>query len=199
VATFIEYMLPNASVPRGVAPVPFLVGGNSFFRSEAVRSVLPIPEPLAGEDAVISLRVRDSGWRLLFDPSLVVWHEMHYSTLGELFRHKYLMGRGAQQCWRTDNRLIHWQSPVKAYALPVLVISAIITLLVDRFLSVLVAGVGLIILSFLSVLCWRRTRSIRGAILFPVVLAVMSSGHSAGFLRETALSLTHGDGEPDAT
>jgi GT2 family glycosyltransferase len=199
VAAFIEYMLPNPSVPRGVAPVPSLVGGNSFFKSDAVKSVLPIPEPLAGEDAVISLRVRDSGWRLIFDPSLIVWHHAHYATLGDLLRHKYLMGRGARQCWKTDKRLIHWQSPAKAYALPVLVISAMITLLVNRFLSVLLAGVGLIVLSFLSSLCWRRTGSVRGAILFPVVLAVMSCGHSAGFLRESALSLFHGKGEPVTT
>jgi cellulose synthase/poly-beta-1,6-N-acetylglucosamine synthase-like glycosyltransferase len=178
----------NVSLPKEPASVPYIAGANSVYRAEAIKQPFPIPEVLAGEDAVLNLRVRDLGWKLVFAPEVVVWHSMHYSSLMDLFRHMKLYGKGALQCWRTDKRLVRAPSWLKAFGPPILGFLALALFLIHETAFIAVLGTGVLASVAISALFFRRTHSIRGAMLLPLVAATMVTGYSVGFLKEFAIS-----------
>jgi cellulose synthase/poly-beta-1,6-N-acetylglucosamine synthase-like glycosyltransferase len=187
-ATNFVFYLTVSTLPKQPGPVPFIAGANSIYRAEAIKPLFPIPEVVAGEDGVLNLRVKDAKWELIFAPEVVVWHNMHYSNLIGLFRHLQLYGKGSAQCWRLDRRLVRPQSWLKAPAPLFLGPLAIALLLKNKGAFLGALSLGLLVVSYLSGLLFWKTRSLRAALVLPLVGATMATAYSMGFLKELAAS-----------
>ena len=184
---FVAY-LTVSTLPKQPGAVPFIAGANSIYRAEAIKPLFPIPEVVAGEDAVLSLRARDANWELIFAPEVVVWHNMHYTNLVGLFRQMQLYGKGSAQCWSLDRRLVGPQSWLKALAPPFLGPLAIALLLKNRAVFLGALSLGLPMAFWLSGRLFLKARSLRAALVLPLVGATMATAYSVGFLKELAAS-----------
>ncbi len=71
----------------------FLIGANSGWRPEAIRGQA-FPDKTLGEDLLASVRVRENGFRILYDPSLAVLHH-NRSGWCEFLRYCREMGTAA--------------------------------------------------------------------------------------------------------
>lgn len=187
--TFILYFfnsdsLITARLPK-IAKYTDVVGGaSSIFDARKIKGLFPIPETVAGEDAVLSRRVRDLGYKLIADPGLNVWHYPHYSGAASFGRQMALYARGRVQMMRLDRRFsrrANWAeglfAPLGALVTPLLFIFAR-----PAFFAGLAAG-GSMLLG-VSALCWYRTGSFRAMLWLPVLALCAGIGYSFGFLRE---------------
>jgi succinoglycan biosynthesis protein ExoA len=191
--TFILYFfnsdsLITARLPK-IAKYTDVVGGaSSIFDARKIRGLFPIPETVAGEDAVLSRRVRDMGYKLIADPGLNVWHYPHYSGAIAFSRQMALYARGRVQMMRLDPRFSRRVNWAEGFSLPLatLVTSLLFVLARPAFFGVLAAG-GLSLLG-VSVLCWYRTGSFKAMLWVPILALYAAIGYSLGFLRELLLS-----------
>lgn len=72
------------------------------------------PRP-SGEDADLTLRLRKNGYRLYFEPTVVVSHKPLRNTFKQLLRHSYFQGMYSTKVDRRypDEGLAHWlRSPI---------------------------------------------------------------------------------------
>jgi cellulose synthase/poly-beta-1,6-N-acetylglucosamine synthase-like glycosyltransferase len=184
---FVAY-LTVSTLPKQPGAVPFIAGANSVYRAEAIKPLFPIPEVVAGEDAVLSLKARDAKWQLIFAPEVVVWHNMHYTNLLGLFRQMQLYGTGSAQCWRLDRRLVGPQSWLKALVPLLLGPLAIALLLKNRGAFLGALSLGILMAFWLSGRLFWKARSLRAALVLPLVGTTMATAYSMGFLKEFAAS-----------
>jgi cellulose synthase/poly-beta-1,6-N-acetylglucosamine synthase-like glycosyltransferase len=187
--TFILYFfnsdsLITARLPKSAKYTDVVGGASSIFDARKIRGLFPIPETVAGEDAVLSRRVRDMGYRLIADPALNVWHYPHYSGPAAFGRQMALYARGRVQMMRLDcrfSRRVNWAEglvpPFVALVSPLLFIFAR-----PAFFAGLAAGGGTLL--GVSALCWYRTGSFRAMLWIPVLALCAGIGYSSGFLRE---------------
>ena len=187
--TFVLYLFNSdsfltARLPRVAKYTDVIGGASSVFDARKIRNLFPIPATVAGEDAVLSRRVRDLGYKLISDPGLNVWHYPHYSGNAAFGRQMYLYARGRVQMMRLDRRFSRAVNWIQGLFLPLLAVAGTSLFLFARpaFFGTL-GIVGLTLLS-VSALCWRRTGSGRAMLRIPGALTCAGIGYSLGFLRE---------------
>ncbi len=187
--TFILYFFNSESfltarLPRAPKYVDTLGGASSIFDARKIRSLFPIPETVAGEDAVLSLRVRDLGYKLISDTDLNVWHYPHYSGSVAFGRQMSLYARGRVQMMRLDRRFSRALNWAEGLFPPLAIVVAPLLFVFERPMFFGAFAVGALALLSLLILSWRRTGSLRAAFIVPASLVYAGFGYSIGFLRE---------------
>jgi len=174
---------------RATGETDGVIGGNSYFRTEALRKVggwLRLPRHSAAEDVYISQALRNAGYRIWFDEACAAQH--HYETrLKSLWRKSVMMGKDIVVMMRAAG----WRGPLWWYtmAIPVLAGMALLGLALAPFMPM--AGLPLLAAPLLLTLAYLTVsfRSLRKA--FPRWLArwVIIWPYSWGILKGLALSV----------
>jgi GT2 family glycosyltransferase len=71
---FLEFLYHFPRLGKAVSSQGFLLGSNSAWRAEILKS-LAFPDQTLAEDVLLSHAVRRHGWTLIYDPSITVWHQ----------------------------------------------------------------------------------------------------------------------------
>jgi len=131
-----------------------VIGGNSYFRVDALRRVggwLKLPRHSAAEDVYISMALRKAGWRIWFDERAVARH--HYETrLTGLWRKAVMMGKDIIIMLRAAG----WRGPLWWYTLAIPCLAACLPLglalaLASPLLGLTLAAAPLVVtLAFLT-------------------------------------------------
>lgn len=174
----------TARLPRAPKYTNILGGASSIFDAQKIRNLFPIAETVAGEDAVLSRRVRDLGYKLISDPDLNVWHYPHYSGSLAFGQQMALYARGRVQMMRLDRRFSRTINWVQGLSLPILTVVVPLLFLFARPVFFGTVCIGALALLGLSALCWVRTGSLRATLWIPGTATCAGIGYSLGFLRE---------------
>lgn len=96
---FLEFLyhFPSSSGPRVCRG--FLLGSNSAWRCDVLQS-LEFPDQTLAEDVLLSEAVRRKGWQLIYDPSIMVWHQNRVGWRVFL-RYSRAMGKASARAHRT--------------------------------------------------------------------------------------------------
>lgn len=174
---------------RATGETDGVIGGNSYFRTAALRQVggwLKLPRHSAAEDVYISQSLRNAGHRIWFDEQCAAQH--HYETsLKSLWRKSVMMGKDIVVMMRVAG----WRGPLWWYtlAIPILAAAAAAGLLLTPFVPA--AGLTLLaaplILTFLYLSV--TFRSMRKAFPRWVARWVIIWPYSWGILKGLALSV----------
>lgn len=92
--TWIEEVL-FSQIPRKRREVPYLSGGNMVLRKDAFNAVGGFDEKtITGEDYVLCLKMKSSGFTVIADPSVSVIHHGNAKTLANYCRREVWCGLG---------------------------------------------------------------------------------------------------------
>lgn len=97
----------------------FLLGCNLACRREVFDTVR-FPEQTLAEDVLFSSRVQEAGWKVVYDPGIVVMH-WNRSGWGEFFRYNAKMGRAsakAQYSMRPKGSELIFRLPILIFISP---------------------------------------------------------------------------------
>jgi len=101
-----------------------VIGGNSYFRADALRRVggwLKLPRHSAAEDVYISKALRDAGYKIWFEEGVAANH--HYETsLRSLWRKSVMMGKDIVVMMRATG----WRGGLWWYTLAIPVLAAML-------------------------------------------------------------------------
>lgn len=90
-ALFYEYLAIHSPGTRQILPsLNFILRRQVFSKLEGFNVKYPFP---AGEDADLTLRLRQAGYTLHFEPRALVHHQPPRTRLVDLLRHSFLIGR----------------------------------------------------------------------------------------------------------
>jgi len=141
-----------------------VIGGNSYFRTSALRDVggwLNLPGHSAAEDVYVSMALRNAGWRIWFDEGVAAHH--HYETrLKGLWKKAVMMGKDIV----VMHRAAGWRGGLWWYTLAIPVLAgAVLAGLIMSPLSpilgaVLVAGPLIATLLYLTVSFGSVTKAV---------------------------------------
>lgn len=100
-----------------------VIGGNSYFRTEALRKVggwLKLPRHSAAEDVYISMALRKAGYRIWFEEGAAARHHYEHRLRG-LWRKAVMMGKDIVVMLRATG----WRGPLWWYtlAIPILALA----------------------------------------------------------------------------
>lgn len=109
---------------RNTGETDGVIGGNSYFRSDALRKVggwLKLPRHSAAEDVYISKALRDAGYKIWFEEGVAANH--HYETsLRSLWRKSVMMGKDIVVMMRVTG----WRGGLWWYTLAIPVLAAML-------------------------------------------------------------------------
>ncbi len=116
---FLEFLYHFPSRIGASSNENFLLGCNLACRREVFGTVR-FPEQTLAEDVLFSSRVQQAGWRVLYDPGVVVLH-WNRSGWGEFFRYNVKMGRAsasAQVSTRPKGSELIFRFPILIFISP---------------------------------------------------------------------------------
>jgi cellulose synthase/poly-beta-1,6-N-acetylglucosamine synthase-like glycosyltransferase len=171
--------------PKSAMYVDFIAGANSLYDMAKLRPLFPIPEiPRGGEDALLNLRIRDAGYRLIFAPEVSVSHYPYYTGTKAWFNQMVRFGKTRVQMMRIErrfHRLVNW---IEGLSPPFVAVGASLLFVFawQAFFGAL--ALGMAVLLGLAALCWRKTGSLGAAVRIPLIAMVAAPGYSLGFIKE---------------
>ena len=138
-----------------------VIGGNSYFRTEALREVggwLKLARHSAAEDVYISKALRNAGYRIWFEAGCAAQH--HYETsLGSLWRKSVMMGKDIVVMMRAAG----WRDGLWWYTLAIPLLAAMVpvglVLVAASPAFGLVVACAPLVATFLFLLCRFRSLS----------------------------------------
>lgn len=164
-------------------------GCNAFYRRSVLMFVMPIDEGLlTAEDVELNYRVRKLGYKLLRVPDVVLYHYRR-PTIRRLWKQFYRFAIGRLQVGKRHKELLKPFHILGGLSLPMLLILFICLSFVSvKWAIVLLAGLilGLILFILAALL---NTGSLKIAINVTLVIMIMISAWSLGFLRELLLPI----------
>jgi len=162
-----------------------IAGCNSMYAIGLVKDLFPLPETLAGEEAVLNCRIRKRGFQLLSAPEAVVWHDRHYSGFKAFFRRMFLVGKSTAQIAGLHKELDKPLHKLEGFSVTLGLLLAILLYFLSKPALLIVLGLGVTLLLFLTARCWRETKSFAIARLVPLVAIIEAMGYSLGYMKET--------------
>lgn len=176
---------------KEVKEVRSIPGCNAIYKKDALEKVMPIDETLLTcDDTELNQRLIDKGYKLLYTPDVFVWHYRRPNPK-RLFRQMYRYAIGRLQVGKKDRRMINSVHIIVGLALPAVVAVFIFS---SVLFMLLLAGYLLLVLIF-SIRALQKTGSVQVALLVPVVISIILTGWSTGFMRELILPLKGGEGK----
>jgi GT2 family glycosyltransferase len=133
----------------------FLVGCNSAYRAETVRAVR-FPDQTLGEDVLFTQRLRDQGWRTVYDARIAVLHQ-NKQGWGTFFAYNHKMGRAAaayHALLQRNRARVFLRHPMLAFAVPMVILPTIALSLLRSRPSYLIRFLLLAPACLLGNLCW---------------------------------------------
>lgn len=176
----------KAGEPKEVPDIP---GCNAFYRRAVLDSVMPIDDGLlTAEDVELNYRVRKLGYKLLRVPDVVLYHYRR-PTVRRLWRQFYRFAIGRLQVGNRHKELLKPFHILGGLSLPLLLMVFLgLSFVSVKWSLVLLAGFILGLILFIPPALFS-TGSIKTAINVPLVLMIMMSAWSLGFLRELLLPM----------
>ncbi len=177
-------LVPTPNTPSTVSDVLHLAGCNAVYRAEVLRLVFPLPE-VECDDVTLSKRVRRLGLRLRHEPRMAVLTAPHYDSIGGFARHMRLYGYARRELeaynlgWRTWPGALAYTSLIW---LPALLALNALSLVVSIATGIAAVAPQFIVLLLLMTIAVRRTRSVRIAVLVPLLLVIGAVAFSWGYL-----------------
>lgn len=163
-------------------PVNDIPGCNAIYRREALEKVMPVDENfLTAEDVWMNFCIRESGYKLIFAPDVILWHHRRSSVRG-LWRQVYRFAIGRLQVGKRNITLL-----APAHVLAGLGIPLIITITISSYFYGMVAAFLAFTAVFLVLAmlrCFLKTRSFEAVLNLPLAMTIFIFAWSAGFLRE---------------
>jgi len=158
-----------------------LPGCNVIYKRTAVRAAGPFDERLVtAEDVDFHQRLLNSGQRLRTAPGLFVWHHKR-PTLRGLFHQLRRYAEGRLQLGRKWPAALGWAHVVLGWAMPVIIMGALLWAMLAPLLLVVVTAVSWAAVTSLAL---RDGLSMKAALLVPAAALVVSAGWSTGYLKE---------------
>lgn len=171
--------IQNTKRLRTVQDIP---GCNAFYRREALAKAMPVEEGLlTAEDVWMNYIIRKHGYTLLMAPDVALWHQRR-SSFKRFMRQVYRFAIGRVQVARKERSLIGIFHILAGLSL--LYVPAIVWYLCFAGGWRMLCPVAAALVAVSAAAAWIMTHSLRGALYFPLVVALFASCWSAGFLRE---------------
>lgn len=171
------------TVTGGVRDVDDYPAYNLFVRTDVLRSIGGWASRFyGGEDTKICLAIRQAGHRIVYDPSVVVYHfrrpmfRAHMRQVGNVGRHRGWFVRAFPQ---TSRRPLYFAPAAALLAAPVVVSWAVRRRSRVRMLTAVAAASSVVV----SVDALRDGQDASVATVLPVGLVAGHAAYGAGFLR----------------
>ncbi len=159
-----------------------LPGCNAIFRRAALDKAMPVGEHLvAADDSLISFRVRQAGYKLLFAPDVTLWH-YHHNPPRKFYIRMIRYSIGRLQAAKIDSGMISVWHVLLGLSIPIF-LSVFITFALAGALKLFLGFAALAaVLMFAAGIV--RTRSFVIAAEFIWASILFAFGWSYGFLSE---------------
>ena len=173
---------------KEVKEVKSIPGCNAIYRKKVLDKVLPMALPLqeslvTAEDYLMNQKIRQLGFKLLYTPDTIVWHHRRLS-FKKFFRQMYNYAIGRLAIGRQDLKMINLVHILVGLGLPILALLSFLLIYFKPlwFLYFLALGVMFLLAFFLA--AWISTKSLKAAGFVPLVIIILFSAWSLGFLKE---------------
>ena len=178
---------------KEVSSIP---GCNAIYRQEVLAKVMPLDESmLTGDDTLLNRKILDLGYKLLYTPDVSVLH-FRRPTPGRLWKQFYRYAIGRLQIGKKDKRLLNPMHVLIGLGLPILLLSALLLLLNDaKFLLSIILFAGLLFLLYFSIKGMIRWKSLLVGLQVPLIIILIMTAWSCGFLRELLFPLKRVEGK----
>jgi cellulose synthase/poly-beta-1,6-N-acetylglucosamine synthase-like glycosyltransferase len=169
-----------------------IAGCNALYRSEALRSVMPVDENLlTAEDVWMNLCVRKAGYRLIQAPDVKLWHYRRNSPK-RFLRQMYRFAIGRVQVGRRHPGLINIFHLITGFGIPALLAALVYFYLTGAI--ILGLKISLFFYVFIVLLSLLKTGSLATSLNLPFVLTLFVLSWSSGFLKELLFPLREAKG-----
>lgn len=177
----------------GVMSSDDIPGCNAFYRRAALEKVMPIDENLlTAEDSWLNFCLRNSGYKLILAPDVILWHYRRNSPK-KFLRQMYRFAVGRLQAGKKKIRLLKPLHILVGFSIPVFLLLGLCFYLshaADVFLKIILLSAVAMISA-----AWSKTKSLRAALDMPLVSVIFLAGWSSGFLRELLYPLKDAKGK----
>jgi len=179
---------------KAVSSIP---GCNAIYRQSVLAKVMPLDESmLTGDDTLLNRKILDLGSQLLYTPDVIVFHYRR-PTPRKLWKQFYRYAIGRLQVGKKDKRLLNMAHVLIGLSLPIGLLAVILLVWSKSFLVlsfiILIVFLFLLYYAFKGMIKWK---SVGVGMWVPVVIGLIMSAWSVGFLREWLLpknmGTTHG-------
>ena len=180
---------------KQVKEVMSIPGCNAIYRRSVLTKVMPLDERmLTCDDTKLNREILDLGFKLLYTPDVIVLHYRRPTPM-RLWKQFYRYAIGRLQVGKQDKRMINLMHILSGLSIPIILILAILfyyfNILVLYF-SIL-AGVLFLLFYFLKGMV--KWRSFGVGINIPLVISIIMTAWSCGFIRELLFPLYRVEGK----
>jgi len=157
---------------------------------------MPLDESmLTGDDTLLNRKILDLGYKLLYTPDVSVLH-FRRPTPGRLWKQFYRYAIGRLQIGKKDKRLMNPMHVLTGLSLPIVLLSALLLLLNDAmFLLSIILFAGWLFLLYFSIKGMVKWKSLSVGLQVPLIIILISTAWSCGFLRELLFPLNRVEGK----
>jgi len=169
---------------KKIKEVKSIPGCNVIYRKNVLDKVMPMDKSLVeAEDYVMNQKIRQLGYRLVYTPDTIVWHYRRPSPK-KFLKQMYRYAIGRLLIGKKDRKNINLVHIMAGLSLPIFFfVSALLVYINPMWFIVFIAAVALcLIIYFFMALV--KLKSLKAAISVPLVIVILFSAWSTGFLRE---------------
>ncbi|HEY3386362.1 MAG TPA: glycosyltransferase, partial [Saprospiraceae bacterium] len=167
---------------KAVSSIP---GCNAIYRQSVLSKVMPLDESmLTGDDTLLNRKILDLGSQLFYTPDVIVFHYRRPTPL-RLWRQFYRYAIGRLQVGKKDKRLLNLAHILVGLSLPVGLFAVLLLVWSKSFLALSILLIlAFLFLSYYAVKGMIKWKSIGVGLRVPVVIVLIMSGWSWGFVKE---------------
>ncbi len=159
-------------------------GSNAIYRADVLRKVMPVDETIiAGEDVIMNESIKDSGYKLLYVPDVIVYHSRR-PTPKKWWRQMYKYGLGRILLHRKRPGTLRPAHVAAGLTIPILLITCGVLAAINPWFLLALVGVAVLFTAVIGVFALVKAKSWGAALSMPWVIAIFLIAWSCGFLRE---------------
>jgi cellulose synthase/poly-beta-1,6-N-acetylglucosamine synthase-like glycosyltransferase len=181
---------------KEVKEVSSIPGCNAIYRQEILSRVMPLDESmLTGDDTLLNRKILDLGYKLLYTPDVSVLH-FRRPTPGRLWKQFYRYAIGRLQVGKKDKRLLNPMYVLTGFSLPILLLIMLLSILNNAiFLLSIILIAGTLFLLYYAIKGMVKWKSISVGLQIPMIIMLIMSAWSCGFLRELFFPIRRVEGK----
>ena len=180
-------------VVKEVSSIP---GCNAIYRQSVLAQVMPLDESmLTADDTLLNMKILDKGYKLLYTPDVIVLHYRRPTPV-RLWKQFYRYAIGRLQVGKKDKRLLNPMHILTGLSLPILFLLLLIIVWKGNNLFLLIAVLtGLLFLLYFSIKGVIKWKSISVGLNIPLVIILIMTAWSWGFLHELLFPIKRVEGK----
>jgi cellulose synthase/poly-beta-1,6-N-acetylglucosamine synthase-like glycosyltransferase len=168
-----------------VKEVTSIPGCNAIYRHSILARVMPLDDSmLTGDDTLLNRKILDLGYRLLYPPDVSVFHYRR-PTPRKLWRQFYRYAIGRLQVGKKDKRLLNMAHVLIGLSLPLGLLTVLMLVWSKSFLVLTCIMIfAFLFLFYFAIKGMIKWKSVSVGIQVPLVIVLIMSAWSVGFVRE---------------